>query len=89
MSDPRPLPPTAGADARNRALRTFVQGLLIDLAAALILVVGPSLLGADFAWSRTYWLSLAGLAVKTVLQTGLAYVMRRLAPPPFAAPAQR
>lgn len=75
------VPPSTEADARNRAFRTFVQGLGIDVAGAVALAVVPALAGADFAWSRAYWLSVAGLAAKTGIYTGVSYVARRLKRP--------
>ena len=65
---------TLNQDARNRALRTFVQGLAIDLAVA---VAGLVLTNVDQITDRAA-LSLFGLAlVKTVLTTAASYVMRR------------
>lgn len=65
--------PARQLDARNRALRTFLQGLAVDLLAAIALTV-HELVTADAglpAWR------LLGLAVaKTVLTTAASYVMR-------------
>jgi len=69
------------ADAKNRAWRTFVQGLLVDVAAAVVLAIGPAVAGADFAWSKAYWLTLAGLAAKTAVQSAVSYVARKAVPP--------
>lgn len=76
------MPLNADADARNRAWRTFWQGLAIDLAAALLLAVGPALVGADFAWSGAYWSALGLLAAKTAIQTAVSFAARKLIPPP-------
>lgn len=75
---------TVSADARNRALRTFAQGLLVDVAGALVLAVGPALAGADFAWTRGYWAAVGMLAAKTAIQSVVAYVSRTVVPPPQA-----
>lgn len=72
------------ADAQNRAWRTFIQGLLVDLLAAVVLAVGPAIAGADFAWTKAYWLTLLGLAGKTAIQSVVSYVARRAVPPPSA-----
>jgi len=77
-------PDPATADARNRAWRTFLQGLGIDVAAAVLLAAGPIVIGSDFAWTRAYWLTLAGLAGKTAIQTAVSYGMRKMLPPPGA-----
>ena len=78
-------------DARNRAVRTFVQGLAIDIAVAACALILTSL---DTITSKagliTFGLSLA----RTVVSTGAAYVMRRFAdgsiptplPPAVAGP---
>ena len=69
------------ADAKNRAWRTFAQGLLVDVVAAIVLVVGPALTASDFAWSKAYWLTVGGLLAKTVLTSVVSYVGRKVAPP--------
>jgi hypothetical protein len=63
-------------DARNRALRTFLQGLALDVAVAVSMVVYDAVQSAQ----PDYRLLLLTLA-KTVLQTGASYVMRRLVDP--------
>lgn len=78
---PLPVPASTAADARQRAFRTLVQGLAVDVGAAVVLAVGPALAGTDFAWSRAYWLALAGLAAKTAIQTAVSYAARHLTPP--------
>lgn len=61
-------------DARNRALRTFLQGLAIDVAVAVAVVVYDAL-RTDQPDYRLLGLSVA----RTVLQTAASYVMRRFA----------
>lgn len=69
-----PLPVAVNTDAKNRAVRTFVQGLEIDLGvstAALVLAsVGTITTREGLV---TFGISL----VKTVLTTAASYVMRR------------
>ena len=61
-------------DARNRALRTFLQGLAIDLAVA---VAAFALANVDSITDRAgLILALTSLA-KTLVTTVAAYVMRR------------
>jgi hypothetical protein len=63
------------ADANNRALRTFLQGLGIDVAVGVAALV---LSGAVDAISDTAGLIAFGVAVgKTVATSMAAYVMRR------------
>jgi len=70
-------PVTVAADARNRALRTLVQQLGIDLLAAIALVVYTGLAAETVDWR------LLGLSIlKTALSTAASYAMRYVAPPP-------
>lgn len=62
-------------DARNRAARTFVQGLAIDIATALAALLLVWLPDADLS-SRDAWIVLATGAARTVLQSVASYVMR-------------
>lgn len=64
------------ADARNRAIRTFVQGLLLDLVVALALSVYSATTAEEVEWKL-----LALTLLKTAAQTAAAYVMRKLSPP--------
>lgn len=72
------------ADARNRALRTFWQGLGIDV---LIAVAAVLLAWADTAdlTSREAWAALGLLLAKTLLITAASFVMRLKMPPPAPA----
>lgn len=81
MTNYVPAPQTPGradhaadpnADARSRALRTFLQGLALDVLLAVCLVVYEAMTAAEPDW-RLLLLTLA----KTVLTTAAAYVMRR------------
>lgn len=70
------------ADARNRAWRTFVQGLGTDVVGATALAVLPALAGQDFAWTRAYWGAVGLLAAKTAILTVVSYIARKTVPPP-------
>jgi hypothetical protein len=72
----------AHLDALNRAARTLVQGLLVDVSGAVVLVATTEL--ADVRWTKAYWTALVLLLAKTALSTGVSYVGRRVAPPPAA-----
>lgn len=67
------------ADARNRALRTFLWGLAIDVTFALSSVLGVAM--GEIHWTKAYWLALGGLLLKTALTAAVSYAMRHLAPP--------
>jgi hypothetical protein len=76
----RPLPPSTAADASNRAWRTFFQGLLFDVAVAVVLALTVAF-AADIEWTPTYWLALASSLGKTVLVAAVSYASRKLVPP--------
>lgn len=79
-----PTPPPVEADARNRALRTFVQGFGIDVAAGAVTALAIGIAGG-IEWTRLYWVAL-GLAVgKSIVQAGVSYLARKLVPPAGAA----
>jgi hypothetical protein len=67
------------ADARNRAVRTFVQGAAIDIGAAACAVLTTQL--GDVHWTRAWWALTGALVLKTVVQTAAAYVARKVVPP--------
>lgn len=73
---PTPNLPNLTADSRNRALRTFIQGLAFDVAAALILLLLPVFTSAN-GWGDFEWTAIGFLVAKTVVVTGLSYVMRQ------------
>ncbi|WIM97713.1 hypothetical protein ACTOB_001261 [Actinoplanes oblitus] len=79
VAAPPAEPSQVAADARNRAFRTFVQGLGVDLAVAVVLALAAS--AGDLAWTRAYWATVGTLLAKTALTTAAAYVMRIYAPP--------
>jgi hypothetical protein len=79
--NPLPVPKSVEADARNRAFRTFVQALAVDVLAAVMLAVGPTLVDQHFAWTRAYWATVGLLAAKTAVQTVVSYAARKTIPP--------
>ena len=62
-------------DARNRALRTFLQGLAADVTAALVMMLLP-LISAANGWGDFEWQILGFLVAKTIAVSGLSYLMR-------------
>ena len=79
MTQPMPilgkaLAPNLGQDARNRALRTFLQGLGIDLLVAVAALV---LANVDSITDRQGLTLFAVALGKTVVTTAASYVMRR------------
>lgn len=62
------------ADAKNRALRTFLQGLGIDLAVAVATLI---LASTDTITDKAGLVLFATTLAKTAVQTVAAYVMRQ------------
>ncbi|MDG4784367.1 hypothetical protein O7626_41135 [Micromonospora sp. WMMD1102] len=73
------VPASASADAKNRAFRTFWQGLLVDVGAVLAAVLVVAL--GDIQWTETYWIGVASLVGKTVITAVVSYVARKTVPP--------
>lgn len=61
-------------DAKDRAWRTFIQGLGIDVAIAVTLVLVVAF--KDIEWTPLYWAGLGSSLGRTILQAAVAYVMR-------------
>lgn len=74
------------ADARNRAWRTFVQNIQVDLAITLGPILVDAVTNWDGAFTGSYWQAVGTTAGKTVVLVLLAYWMR-LRKPPAAPPA--
>lgn len=63
------------ADASNRSIRTFLQGIGIDIAVAIALVLGTTIVGWE-NWGDVQWAVLSFTVAKSVVQAVAAYVMR-------------
>ena len=76
---PVAAPVSATADAKSRALRTAIQGLIVDVSVAVVGVATTAV--ADVRWTRAYWAALGLLVAKTAVQSAVSYVARRVVPP--------
>lgn len=79
--------PTVRADAKDRAKRTVVQGLILDMAVALGLAVSTWVVDVpdDTLPTGAKWLVL-GIAVgKSVVQAGVSWLMRLKVAPEVAS----
>lgn len=74
-----PVPSDTSTDARNRAFRTLVQGVALDVFVAVVAVLYTTV--GDAAWTREYWLGLAGLLAKSAVTAVVSYFARRYLPP--------
>lgn len=74
--------PTAAdaRDARIRGVRVFLWGLLVDVSTAVVLILLTAF--NNIQWTREYWITLGLMLAKSVLQAIVAYLARRLLPPP-------
>lgn len=66
-------------DARERAVRSFLWGLLIDAGCmaglTLITMIG------QLEWTAAYWQGLGLMLAKTFVQAGVAYLGRKVIEP--------
>ena len=84
-------------DAKNRALRSFVQGLSVDLAVAIVTVLLTVFTDAN-GWGDLQWAVIGFTLAKTCVQSLAAFIMRRfvdgsavrtpLPPEPAVEPAE-
>lgn len=85
MTTPTPLD---RADARQRATRTLIQGLAVDLALTLAVAIAtavmPIVTSADASAFLTpaLWLAVAAAVIKSGMVAGVAWVARLRAEPP-------
>lgn len=56
-----------------------MYGMMIDVSVAVILILAAAF--TDIRWTTDYWLALAGLEAKTILQSSVTYLVRRFVQP--------
>ncbi|WP_433078832.1 hypothetical protein ACQP1P_38480 [Dactylosporangium sp. CA-052675] len=74
-----PVPADASTDAVNRAWRTLVQGLALDVVVAIVAVLATNV--GDAQWTKEYWLGIAALLGKSVVTAIVSYFARKYLPP--------
>jgi len=81
MSSPKllPIPKSATADARQRAWRSYVGGLIVAVLAAVLPIVQAAL--GNIEWSSAWWLALLNAVASPALYAVVAYAGRHVAPP--------
>jgi outer membrane receptor protein involved in Fe transport len=77
------IPASKEVDARNRAARTFLQGLLVDVVAAAVVVLLPAVTGLQ--WTPLWWAALGLAVAKSVVVAIVSYVARKTLPPSVGA----
>lgn len=75
-----PDTPPVEQDARNRALRTWVQGLALDVAAGASVALAAAVL-TGVEWTRVYWVALGLGVAKSCVQAVVSYLARKFVPP--------
>lgn len=82
MTTPTETKAAIESDAQNRAVRSFLWGLMIDVAVAVVLVLATAFNAIE--WTKEYWTILGLTLAKSVLQAGVSYFMRKLVKPPLS-----
>jgi hypothetical protein len=82
MPEPAAVAPMGGrvgdsADARNRALRTLLWGLLTDVGVAVLLYLLPIFGTMSTDWSTLDWRVIGISLAKTVVMAALSFLARR------------
>lgn len=70
-------PVSTKRDARNRALRVFVYGLLTDVSLAVLLFLLPIFGSSSTDWSTLDWRVIGLSLIKTVVMAILSFLARR------------
>jgi hypothetical protein len=68
------------ADARNRAVRTFTQGLWVTVVGAATAAVTAAI-APGIRWTKEYWTGVALAVGGAVVLAGTSYVHRLVSPP--------
>lgn len=79
-------PPSVEADAAERAWRTWMQGLGVDVATGVGVALVAGVAGG-IEWTQAYWVALALAVAKSSVTAAVSYFARKFAPPAGAAPA--
>ena len=64
------------SDAQNRAWRSFLQGMGIDVLVAIAITV-TSVFATAGGWGQLQWTIISFSFAKSILQAAALYVMRR------------
>lgn len=73
-------PPRVEADAQTRAFRTLIQGLTVDVVAAVCVALAAAVVGG-IEWTQAYWIALALAVGKSAVTAIVSYLARKVVPP--------
>lgn len=76
---PLPVPKSATDDARQRAIRSYVGGLIVAVLGAVVPILEAA--AGNIQWSKAWWIALGITVASPALHAAASYVMRHLAPP--------
>jgi hypothetical protein len=72
--------PPADRDASERAFRTLLQGLAVDVLAGIGVALTAAVAGG-IQWTQAYWIALALAVGKSAVTAVVSYFARKLVPP--------
>lgn len=72
--------PPVVRDASTRAYRTLVQGLIVDVLAAVVVALSAGI-ATGIEWTQTYWIALALAVAKSSITAIVSYFARTMVPP--------
>lgn len=72
--------PSVATDASERAFRTLLQGLAVDVLAGIGVALTAAIAGG-IEWTQAYWLALALAVGKSAVTAIVSYFARRFVPP--------
>ena len=67
-------------DAQTRAYRTLIQGLMVDVLAAIAVALTAAIAGG-IEWTQAYWVALGLAVAKSAIVAVVSYIARRAVPP--------
>lgn len=68
-------------DAKNRAIRTFIQNIGLDVAVVVLPLIYDAVSGWNGGFDAAYWTLVSTSVGKTAALTVIAYFMRKASPP--------
>jgi heme/copper-type cytochrome/quinol oxidase subunit 4 len=76
---PLPVPKSATDDAKQRAIRSYLGGLVVAVLVAILPLAEAG--AGHISWTLAWWAAFGNALLSPALAAGASYVMRHLAPP--------